>query len=153
MTDQHLAISLAFDDRTPAEAYAAINDVASWWSGTVDGDPSAEGSSFIYNYGDAHHSVQRVDKLVPGELVQWHVTEANLPAVQPADEWAGTDIRFELAAREDGGTDLTFTHVGLTAACDCYGRCADGWSALIETNLRQRIATGQPQPDVFAAMA
>lgn len=150
MTDQPLTITLQLET-TPAETYAAINDVPSWWSGTVDGTTDVVGAEFVYRYGDVHHSVQRVTELEPGARVAWHVIEANLPAVQPADEWAGTDITFDLRATDDGGTELRFTHVGLTTACSCYDRCASGWDALISRNLAARIRTGAPQPDVFAA--
>lgn len=153
MSDHDLTIVLSLPSHSPVETYDAINDVASWWSGTIDGDPLALGEEFVYNYGDAHRSVQRVTTLEPGARVEWLVSEANLPAVEPTDEWAGTTIRFELVPLATGGTELRFTHVGLTPACSCYDRCTSGWDALIERNLRRRIETGAAQPDVFQALA
>jgi hypothetical protein len=151
MSEQDLSMTFVVEC-TPNEAFTAINDVSSWWSGQVTGDAERVGDEFTYRYGDAHHSVQRVTELVPGERVAWHVTEANLPAVEPTDEWVGTDIVFELAPVE-GGTEVRFTHVGLTPSCDCYERCTGGWELLVGGNLRARITTGEPQPDAFASMA
>lgn len=134
------------------EVFAAINDVSSWWSGRVDGATDEIGAEFTYRYGDVHHSVQRITELVPGERVTWHVIEANLPATEPTDEWAGTEIVFDLEPSGDG-TTVRFTHVGLTPSCDCYERCTSGWNALIDRNLRARIDTGAAQSDVFATTA
>ncbi|MCW2924614.1 MAG: ATPase [Thermoleophilia bacterium] len=151
MSEQNLSMTMV-TERTPDEVFDAINDVASWWSGQVEGDTDRVGAEFTYRYGDVHHSVQRITQLVPGERVAWHVIEANLPAVEPADEWNGTDIVFDLTP-VDGGTELRFTHVGLAPDCACYDRCTAGWDALIGRNLRARIATGQAQPDAFATTA
>ncbi|MCW2921353.1 MAG: ATPase [Thermoleophilia bacterium] len=151
MQDQDLSMTMTVD-ASPDAVFAAINDVASWWSGKVDGSTDLVGAEFTYRYGDVHHSVQRITELVPGERVAWHVTEANLPATEPADEWAGTNIVFELTQVE-AGTELRFTHVGLSPSCDCYDRCTSGWNALIGRNLRARIDSGVAQPDVFASMA
>jgi hypothetical protein len=133
MPDTDLTITLDLPDQTPAVAFAAINE-------------------FTYSYGEVHRSVQRVTALEPGARVEWLVTEANLPAVEPTDEWVDTRILFELEA-SDGGSKLRFTHVGLTPSCSCYDRCTGGWSALIEGNLRRRIETGAAQPDAFQTLA
>ncbi len=41
-------------------------------------------------------------------------------------------------------------HIGLVPAFECYEACSSGWGAPISGNLRAHIATGKPQPDVFA---
>ena len=69
--------------------------------------------------------------------------------VENKGEWTGTDIIFEIAARE-GRTEVRFTHRGLDPRCECYGACSDGWGNLLTRNLRGLIATGEPQPDAFA---
>lgn len=151
MTQQDLTITLRVE-ASPVDVVAAISDVPSWWSGTVEGSADRVGAEFAYRYGDQHRSTQRVTELVPGSRVVWHVVDGHMPAVQPPDEWAGTDIVFDLRPVDDG-TELRFTHVGLTPALDCYDRCLSGWTALVGNNLAARITTGAPQGDAFAVRA
>lgn len=136
-------------EASPAAVYAAITDIRSWWSGTVDGTTDRVGAEFRYRYPGMHDSTQRVTELVPNEKIVWHVTGANLTFVKRAEEWTGTDIVFELAPR-GSGTHLRFTHRGLVPAFECYAGCSAGWDALLTKNLKARIASGQAQPDVFA---
>lgn len=151
MTDQDLTITLRVE-ASPDNVVAAVCDVPSWWSGTIEGPADRVGAEFTYRYGDLHRSTQRVTELVPGSRVVWHVVDADMPPVHPPDEWTGTDIVFDL--REvDGGTELRFTHVGLTPSLDCWDRCRSGWTALVGGNLATRITTGEPQADAFASRA
>jgi hypothetical protein len=56
---------------------------------------------------------------------------------------------FEIA-KKGGKTELRFTHAGLVPAFECYGGCSGAWGELVDRNLRNLIATGKNQPDVFA---
>jgi hypothetical protein len=132
-------------DNTPEEAWAAIVDVRSWWSGEVAGDTDRIGADFTYTVPGVHRSVQRIEELVPGERVVWRVTDARLEFPQDKGEWIGTAIVFEIG-RRDGRTEVRFTHRGLTPAVECHDRCSNAWSRLVGKNLRTRIQTGEPQP-------
>ena len=90
MTDENLTISFT-TDRTPQEAFAAINDVRSWWSGEIDGPTGALGAEFTYRYQDIHRSTQQITELVPGRRIAWHVTDSYLDFVEDKAEWTGTD--------------------------------------------------------------
>ena len=136
-------------DQTPEEAFAAINDVRGWWSGEIEGDANRVGAEFTYRYKDVHRSTQRVTQLIPGKRIVWHVSDSHLSFLKDKNEWDGTDIVFDLS-RRNGKTEVRFTHVGLLPAIECYDSCSSAWGALIGGNLRQLIATGEPQPDVFA---
>jgi hypothetical protein len=136
-------------DRTPAEAFAAINDVRSWWSGEIEGETDRADAVFTYRYRDLHRSTQRVAELVPGRKVVWQVVDSHLSFLEDKHEWTGTEVVFEISER-DGQTEIHFTHRGLTRDSECYGACSSGWSSLINGNLRDFIATGGVQPDVFA---
>ena len=148
MNPQNFTLTLLLN-ASPDVVFDAILDVRAWWSGTIDGDTDKVGATFRYRYADLHDSTQRVTELVRGEKLVWHVSDAHLSFVERADEWKGTDIVFELAPR-GASTELTFTHVGLRAACECYGACSKGWTTLIEGNLQRRVASGRTQPDAFA---
>src|SRR5579863_2792792 len=58
----------------------------------------------------------------------------------------GTDMVFEIA-RENGKTELRFTHVGLRPAIECYGKCAGAWGFYINHSLRSLITTGKGGPN------
>lgn len=138
--------SLSFTvDQTPQEAFAAINDVRSWWSGEIGGDTAKLGSEFSYRVPGIHYSRQKITESVPGKKVAWHVTDAKLDFVRDHQEWKGTDIVFEIADK-GGKTEVRFTHKGLASHFECYENCSAAWGMLVNGNLRRRIATGEPQP-------
>jgi len=56
-----------------------------------------------------------------------------------------TTIRFDLSP-VDGGTELTFTHVGLVPSYECYDVCFDAWGFYIRTSLDELIRTGVGRP-------
>lgn len=135
-------------DQTPGEVFAAINNVRAWWSGDIDGETDRLGAEFRYRHGDLHDSRQRITQLVPGKKVVWHVVDGYLSFVNHTSEWKGTDIVFDIAAK-DGRTEVRFTHVGLAPQRECFTMCSDGWNQFIRGNLRRFITTGEVQPDPF----
>lgn len=136
-------------DQTPEEAFAAINNVRGWWSGEIEGDTDELGAEFIYRYKDMHQSKQKVTQYIPGRKVVWHVLDSQLGFVKNKSEWNGTDIVFEISKKEDK-TEIRFTHAGLVPEHECFGACSNGWSRLMNDNLRQLITTSKRQPDAFA---
>lgn len=147
MQSQDFSLSLSFD-ASPEVVYAAILDTRSWWSGQIEGSTDTLGRDFRYRYGQLHDSTQQVRELLPGRRVVWHVTEAHLSFTPDPAEWRGTDIEFELQA-EGASTRLHFRHVGLSPRFDCFQACSSGWTALLTKNLRERVASGEAQPDAF----
>ena len=135
--------------QTPNEAFAAVNNVRGWWSGEIEGATDKLGAEFTYRYKDAHRSTQKVTELIPGKKVAWHVSDSHLSFVKDKTEWTGTDIVFDITRKNDR-TELSFTHVGVIRAIECYGSCSNAWGMLINGNLRKLITTGKSQPDVFA---
>jgi hypothetical protein len=133
-------------DQTPAEVFAAINDVRGWWSGEIDGRTDAPGAQFEYRYKDFHRSVQKITEWVPGKKVVWHVVDAQLKFVENQTEWNGTDIVFEIGEKGDR-TELRFTHAGLAPSCQCFGDCKDAWGFYVQESLRSLITTGKGIPN------
>src|SRR5580765_2419443 len=139
-------------EQSADEAFAAINDVRSWWTGEIDGPTDTLGAEFTYRYRDLHDSRQAITELARGRRVVWDVVEGYLGFVGKADEWKGAQIVFELVPHGDG-TEVRFTHEGLSPDRECYDSCSGGWDAFIQGNLRRFIATGEPQPNPFEARA
>jgi Activator of Hsp90 ATPase homolog 1-like protein len=131
--------------QSPEEVFAAINNVRGWWSGEIEGHTDKPGAQFLYTVKGMHRSKQKITEFVPGKKVTWHVTDAHLNFVEDKTEWKGTDIIFEIG-KTGGKTKLSFTHIGLAPACDCFDDCSNGWNMLVNGNLRKLIATGKPQP-------
>lgn len=133
-------------DRTPQEAFDAINDVRGWWSGEIDGRTDALGAEFTYSYKKLHRTTQKITELVPGKKVVWHVTASQINFVRDKSEWDGTDMVFEIAKKGDK-TEVRFTHVGLVPTIECYDGCSGAWGFYVNESLRDRIMTGQGQPN------
>lgn len=130
---------------TPAEVFAAVNDVRGWWNTDVQGPTDVAGESFEFEVPGVHYSEIEVRDLVPGELVEWYVAKARISFVSDQNEWAGTAIRFEITATEDG-TKLIFTHNGLVPTAECYDACSNAWGLYVGGSLRNLILTGIGQP-------
>lgn len=135
----------------PPAAFDAINDVPSWWSGNVEGTPTSLGAEFTYSVPGVHFCRMKVTEFVPGKSIAWRVVDSNLTFTEDKSEWTGTVIRFELR-NVKGETELQFTHEGLGPELECFDGCSSAWSMLVG-NLRRRITSGQPQPNVFAKNA
>jgi len=148
MSDQKNYTTTITVDQSPDEVFKAINNPRGWWTGDIEGDTDKLGAEFVYKFQDLHNSKQKVTELVPGKKVVWHVEEATLNFIKNKQEWKGTDIVFEIAAK-DGKTDITFTHVGLAPQIECYGACSDAWHTLLHGNLKRLIETGEDQPAAF----
>jgi hypothetical protein len=132
-------------DQTPKECFAAINNVRGWWSGQIEGDTDKLGAEWTYRYKDIHRSTQKITELVPGKKVVWHVLDSYLKFVEDKTEWNGTDIVFDIS-QKDGKTEVRFTHVGLAPAIECFNKCSDAWSSIINGSLQSLITGGKGQP-------
>ena len=144
MTDGQFTTSFVVD-RTPGEAFAAINDVRGWWTGDIDGATCKVGDEFTYRSADVHRSRQRVTESIPGQRVVWHVVEGYLNFARDTSEWTGTDIIFEISMKDDK-TEVCFTHAGLVPAFECFDSCSSAWGYYINGNLRSLMTSGQLNP-------
>jgi len=133
-------------DKTPAEVFAAINNVRGWWSGEIEGSTDKLGAEFTYRYEDIHYSKQKIVEFIPGKKVVWLVLDSSLSFVKNKIEWNGTKIMFEIA-KKGGKTEVRFTHVGLVPDYECYNDCSNAWGGYINGSLRDLITTGKGQPN------
>jgi Activator of Hsp90 ATPase homolog 1-like protein len=133
-------------DQTPAQAFAAINNVRDWWSGEIDGSTDELGAQFTYRYQDIHRSKQEITELIPGKRVAWHVLDGYLNFTEHKTAWTGTDITFDISAM-DAGTEVRFTHAGLVPSEECFDTCSNAWNFYINKSLRNLITTGAGHPN------
>ena len=133
-------------DQSPEEVFAAIVNVGAWWTGTVDGRADEVGAEFTYRHPPQHYSRQRVVELEPGRRMAWRVIESDLSFLSQPDEWAGTEIQFDLTPSARG-TEVRFTHLGLVPAIECFDACSTGWTHYVSGSLRNWITNGEPLPD------
>jgi uncharacterized protein YndB with AHSA1/START domain len=136
--------------QSPAEAFAAICDVRSWWSGDVEGRTDVLGAEWSYRVPDIHYSAFRITELVPDRSVAWLTTDSLLTFTVDQEEWTGTTVRFEVSATEDG-TLVRFTHEGLRPDVECYGVCRVAWAEYILGSLKELIEAGSGRPDSFGS--
>jgi hypothetical protein len=133
-------------DRTPEQAFAAINNARGWWSEEIDGATDKLGATFHYHFRDVHRCTLQIRELVPGEKVVWHVLDNHFSFTADKTEWKGTDLQFEIA-RRGPQTEVTFTHVGLVPDYECYSACSEGWRTYIDGSLQALIVTGEGRPN------
>ncbi len=147
------SLTLTFTtDRSPEEAFAAINDVRAWWSGPpaptqpqIEGRTDRLGEEFTYRVTDLHFTRFRITELVAPRRVAWLTLDSELTFVQDRQEWTGTTVTFDVT-EHDGRTQVVFTHVGLVPEHECYDVCDDAWSSYVLGNLRTLVDTGSPIP-------
>jgi hypothetical protein len=145
MTEQNFTVAFTVD-QTPAEAFAAINDVRGWWSGEIEGSTDKLGEEFTYRYKDVHYSKQRITELIPGKRVVWLILDSYLNFTKDAAEWNGTEVLFEIS-KKDEQTEVRFTHRGLVPAFECFNGCSNAWGFYVNGSLRSLIATGKGEPN------
>jgi hypothetical protein len=145
MTDDSYTTTFTVD-RTPHDAYTAINDVRGWWEETIAGPTHEVGDEFTHWVQGIHYARIRVTELLPGKRVVWRVLDNWMSFIEDQREWKGTDIRFDIRALETGGTEVRFAHVGLVPANACFDVCRDAWGLYINDSLRSLIVTGVGKP-------
>jgi len=144
VTDQSYTTSFTVE-QNPYDVYRAINDVRGWWEETIVGRTHEVNDEFVHWVPGVHFARIRVDELLPGKRVVWRVLDNWMSFIDDQSEWKGTQVRFDIAAT-DGGTEVRFTHVGLTPADKCFDVCRDAWGVYVRDSLRSLIATGVGKP-------
>ena len=145
MTKQHLTAAFTVD-KTPDEAFAAINNVRGWWSEEIEGSTAKVGDEFRYHYQNLHTCTMKLVELVAGKRVAWLVTDNYFSFTEDKTEWKGTKVVFDIAKKGDK-TEIHFTHEGLVPAYECYNVCSDAWGRYIRGSLKSLIAAGKGSPN------
>jgi hypothetical protein len=144
MTNKDITAT-ALVDKSPMDAFNAINDPKAWWGEDIQGRADRLGEEWTYRHKDVHISKQKVVELVPGKRVVWEVLEATMTFLKDKHEWTGTKIVFDIAPR-GGKTEIRFAHMGVTPNVECFDICNETWDGLIRGSLKSLIETGKGEP-------
>lgn len=145
MKNQNYTASISVD-KTPEEAFNAINNVRGWWSEEIEGNTDKLDAEWTYHYKDVHRCKIKVMELVPGKKVVWSVLDNYFDFTQDKTEWKGTSIQFDIAKKGDK-TVIRFTHIGLVPQYECFDVCSDAWGSYISGSLKSLIVTGKGHPN------
>lgn len=130
--------SFHFSTAKPAsEVYNHLLNPKNWWVGfydeTITGESEKTGDVFEFLAGGGvHYSKHCLTEASPNNKIVWAIIDSTLSFLDKTDEWVGTKIRFDLA-EDANGTQVTFTHEGLTPKFECYGNCSSAWTQYLES--------------------
>jgi hypothetical protein len=133
-------------DKSPKEAFDAINNVRGWWSQQIDGATEQLDDEFTYRRLNLHSCKIKLTEVVPDKKVSWLVLENYFNFTRDQNEWIGTIPTFEISEK-DNKTEIRFTHEGLVPGHECYNICHDAWSFYIQKSLHNLIMTGKGEPN------
>ena len=145
MKDQDFITSFSVD-QTPEEVFKAIKNVRGWWSEEIEGATDKLGAEFTYQYEDVHLCKVKITEFISGKKVAWLVLDNYFDFTEDKTEWKGTKIIFEVS-KQDGKTQLHFTHEGLVPEYECFNVCSNAWGSYINGSLRNLIETGKGRPN------
>ena len=133
-------------DKSPKEAYDAINNVRGWWSENIEGGTDKLNDEYLYHYKDIHYCKIKLIELIPNQKVVWQVLSNYFKFTDDKSEWNGTKIIFDIS-QQGGKTVIKFTHEGLVPQYECYEICREAWTNYIQESLRDFINTGKGHPN------
>jgi hypothetical protein len=145
MNNQDFTATISVE-RTPEEAFDAINNVRGWWSENIEGGTEKLGDEFTYRYKDVHSCKIKIAELIPGKKVVWLVLDNRFNFTKDKNEWTGTDVIFEVS-KKGNKTEVRFTHRGLVHEYECFDVCSNAWGSYINGSLRSFITTGKGKPN------
>lgn len=112
--------------RAPAESvFAAISTVTGlrgWWTTHVSGSGRTGGELRFEFEGVDEHITIAVDLASRPGRVEWTCVEHT-----ELEEWAGTQMIFDILSKADGEAELRFQHSGLTPKLACFEDSKRGW--------------------------
>ena len=131
---------------TAEEAFKSINSVADWWSANFEGQSGKRNDVFTVRFGEVFITMKVVE-LIPYSNIRWEVIDCYKPWLKNKQEWNGTQISWEISS-EKNTTNISFTHIGLVPALECYDGCEKAWSFYVKDSLFKLLTEGKGIPEL-----
>ena len=146
---------------TVFDAITTRDGLDAWWGKAVQAEPQP-GSVVEFDHGFGAPLQMRITDLVAGERVAWRCESEFTDSRNPASEWFGHELTFDLGTPEgdpalewlgprlgysESGADATivhFSHSGWRDDSRWYAFCNLGWGATL-AGLEQYCETGEQQ--------
>lgn len=128
------------------EAFNSINRVSDWWSERFSGSAQKLNDVFTVHFEFGDSFTIRIIDLVTDKKIVWLVTDCDLTWVKDKKEWKNTKMWFEIST-ENKSTQISFTHIGLVPALECFDGCTKGWDYFIKGSLFKLLTSGKGEPD------
>jgi uncharacterized protein YndB with AHSA1/START domain len=106
----------------PDAVFSALTDIdalTGWWSPAGGGADVGQTLRFLMGEQEV---VMAVGEATRPLRVRWNVL-----VCEPAADWVGTSIVFDLVP-VGAGTELHFRHRGLNPGLECFEQCHAGWT-------------------------
>ncbi|MEW8496558.1 MAG: SRPBCC domain-containing protein [Candidatus Thiodiazotropha taylori] len=125
---------------SPSQAYRAIaEEMDQWWT-PMSAPFLKTGDRAKTDFGGDSYWVFEARSLDDAKLIELDCVESHMvsDALDDPEEWRGTRLIFEFN-EDKAGTEIRFTHLGLTPQFDCYEICKNGWDHYILTSLKNYL--------------
>lgn len=156
----HLETWIKAPKSTVFRALTLQEGLNAWWGKCLSAEP-AVGQLVAFDHGLGDPLNMRVTELAPDERLAWRCVSEFTEAANPASEWLGTTLAFDLRPGADdpalewmgprlgfdphAAGDLTileFRHAGWPIPARWYAFCNAAWGATLGV-LAQYCATGE----------
>lgn len=122
--------------------FTSAAGVSRWWGPAVgDGDV---GGTLTISFGHLGANAVRVLEAGPTRVLWEPVVPEGCAPTGHTQEWLGTQIELIVEPAPDGA-QLTFRHVSMTSALECYDACVDAWTYFL-TGIETLASTGKGTP-------
>lgn len=126
-------------ESSPEAVYQALTEqkhIQGWWTSDTRIEPK-EGTEAHFGFGEKGAFSFNIATLSPNEAVEWDNPQG------PPD-WAGTTVRFDLSADENG-TQVLFGHRGYATEEGSFAMVSFNWAFFL-MSLKAYLETGQGTP-------
>lgn len=141
MTTIYHEVWIAADKKNVFQAITERQGLDAWWGPALNGEPQVGYVvEFAHLGAESPPLKMRIMDLVSDERLLWRCISDFIDPDNPASEWLGTRILFELAAG-DGVTVLQLQHTGWPEGARWYGFCNYQWGVAL-TSLKRYCEAG-----------
>ncbi|WP_444918737.1 SRPBCC family protein [Microbulbifer sp. JMSA003] len=139
-----------FSTVTQERAYLAVTEqMPKWWTPTSAPFLAVDDIAKTGFTGKSY-CIFRVKKLIPMQLIELECIQSFMISeyVDDPKEWEGTTLRFEFSSANNG-TEIIFTHIGLSPDIKCWDMCKSGWDHYLLGSLKSYLEIGEGRPNSF----